>query len=450
MKKKDIEFINEKRLFNKQSIVIQSQVRLNLLEQNIFNLFQYIITKAYKKSFSTKCHIPYNAFKVFLGTKVSGVSRNKIIEIINGLQRKNIVFDVIRESKYYIDSNIPGLEKGTYGVSLIGDFFIPQDTTKDIVIDIPDLLREIIKSGTERGYTPLLLHVGKEAKNMYTPRVYDYMMNLINIAYNIRKGKEVEQKISIVKFKKITGIKDDQYTKINDLKKRVIEETKNECLLFGINFTYEFEKEGRKIQNIIFKISKEDIKKSKKYVESQVIIKEEDDIFIRHARELALRDNLIKFDNEITQKNDNIKQIVATNNPLKFKVLFANDSFKIIEFEELAQVVEYNKHRSEKMYVAPDLVSELNNKKAPLYIPNDIPRVPEVEATPDFVSKFSEKCDIVEERQKREKELKELGKKNIKNMNQRELILLKSGNKRDLQRINNELHKQNIKQLKTK
>lgn len=427
MKKLDRDLINAKRLFNKKNIVIQSDLQLTLLEQNIFNLIQYVLTKAYKKSFSKKYYIPYHAFKIFMGTKISGISRNKIENIFEELKKKSIEFDVTKKLNFYNEINITWSEEGTYGVNLISSYDIPQDIKGCIEIEIPELIMKIIKSQANVGYTPTLLHIGKEAKNKYTPRVYDYMMNLINFATGIRKGKEVEQKISVKKFRKLVGVDDKQYTKINDLKKRVLEETKKECSCFGINFEFLFEREGRKVTNIIFKVSKDDIQKAKNYVKYQTVINDEDDVFICYARECAQIDNLKKFNDIIPSKHEKIEQILATNKPLIFKIIFIDGSYKESTFDELAEIVEY--HEDKEICVNPKLHEEFTRKEPAPYISYPI------EATPNSVANLSEACWEIKEREERKNELQELEIKDIKVMDSGELYLKRGALADDIKKI---------------
>lgn len=339
------------RVVNKKRAVIQSSSSLTLLEQNVYNLFQYVLTKSYKQSYSTQCVIPYIAFRHFLGSKLPG-SRKNVIEVLSGLQRKNIVFDIIKKSEEFYGES----DTDTCGFPLLAGFKVPSNEAENIVIDIPPMLMEIIRTNQKHQYTPVLLQVAKDAKNKYTPRVYDYIMSFAEE----EEGKDINIKnLPIEDFRSICGVEEGQYKTVAELKRGVINPAQKECSKkFNLDFSFDFVRVGRKVTHISISFDKKSQIKALKFANSKKPISLKEDIFITESRKHATEVNLKEFTAELSRFNS-FSSVESLERSLHYKIVLKDGSYILANFNEIKELIDYVRF-PENISSTPKLLSELN------------------------------------------------------------------------------------------
>lgn len=321
------EIAKEARVFNKENAIIISATALSMAEQHAYALIQYIATKAYMKSYSNKCIIPLAAFKDYMGTKIKN-SKTSIENLFESLNTKTIRMNILNE--------VGDKKSATKGVSLIDAYFIPNNQFENIVIDMPEHFTDLLRSD-KLDYTPSLLQVSRQAKRKYTPRLFDFFYRYATTPVYMDVPK-----MSIQNFRDICGVKDSSYKKMTDFKKKVLEETKKDLADdFDLEFSYKFEKIGRKVEYISFEFTKEQKAKVIKYMrkEAKKAISVDSDIFIVKAREHSEKENLIKF-NEIIH-GGLIDRIESAGKILHYKIVLTNGKAKYAVFDQLKKLVEY-------------------------------------------------------------------------------------------------------------
>lgn len=339
---------NITRSFNKKVSVAHSLAELNLLEQNLFNLFQYILTKAYKYSYSEECVMSYAAFRHFMGSKLPSSSKS-VEELFASLHSKKIILNVLNEK---------GTKKvATSGVSMIGDYDLPKNEDENIVIEIPKHLIETIRAyGKPFPYSTSLLKVAKESKSKYTPRIYDFLYRYASAGEHIPIPK-----LTIKDFRDICGVATDSYESVSELVRRVIKPAQEEARdKFGLEFKYNLEKIGRKAKYITFEFDIEQRKKATDFVEKEKAkdISDEDDFFVSHARKHSEEQNVRYFNESLLF--DSVSHVESTNTALYYKIYLTKGKPIIESFSDIKATLDYERAlKKEKEYKGDEVSAAL-------------------------------------------------------------------------------------------
>ena len=205
--------------FKKHSATIQMSNIINAQQRKIFNTLIYNSSKRIKENYNEFFTIEINELERLSGYK--STNKKRIKEYIKELCNIKIEFNILNKDK----------KKWIY-LPLLSEINIIEN--KLYYLFPPSILKTIKHPSI---YAILDLIIIKGFSSKYSIALYEITKDYINAEI---------PKMEINKFKKLMGIKENQYTKIYDLKKRVIDPAIKEITdNTNINLTYEIIKERR-------------------------------------------------------------------------------------------------------------------------------------------------------------------------------------------------------------
>lgn len=139
-----------------------------------------------------------------------------------------------RRSKKPIRRNIPLMAEATYRADLNG-----------VIAKFNPLIKPYLLQLKESGnFTTADLHEVLKLKSPYALRIYWLLKEY---------GAFGRRTISLADLRYTLGIEDDQYSKLANLRARVLDDAQKQLSVTDIPFTYDFHKQGRKVTEVAFK-----------------------------------------------------------------------------------------------------------------------------------------------------------------------------------------------------
>ena len=135
-----MERIEDRIIYKKKSLFTCSQNGINtLLEQNIFNLYLYLVKRIYLHSYSSKCRIYIKELNKFLGNKEKNTTNKELCKKILNLESKSIKVNILKNIV-----KTKRLEPGSYSIPIFGTIYIDAKY-KYIEFSITKEMLELVK-----------------------------------------------------------------------------------------------------------------------------------------------------------------------------------------------------------------------------------------------------------------------------------------------------------------
>ncbi len=323
----------------KRSLFTCSQDGMNnLLEQNIFNLYLYLLKKVYIHSYSKKCRIYINELNKFLGNKAKNITNEKLYKgIIKNLEPKciqlNVLNNIVKTKR---------LEPGSYKIPIFGTIYVHD---KYVEFSITDEMLQLIKITSEETYTSVRLSIAQQATCKYTPKFYEFISYYTKFT-DSKKTRNNDITISVKKLKEFLSISDSQYENFNSLKKRVLIPVQKECAKFGLVFKYDYInfKNTKKIEFIKVSMSNDEKDRYQELKKKIVNISDNDDQIFLQAKEHARETTLEYLNSELLNSKEFCKNVesIQLGHKISMYVFKLKDGhYKDVNFDDLKYIIKY-------------------------------------------------------------------------------------------------------------
>ena len=349
-----MEKIKDRVIYKKKSLFTCSQNGINtLLEQNIFNLYFYLVKRVYTHSYSSKCRIYIKELNKFLGNKEKNTTNEELCEKILKLESKSIKVNILNNIV-----KTKRLEPGSYSIPIFGTIYI-NPKYKYVEFSITKEMHQLVKiREDDKRYTTVKLSIAQKAVCKYTPKFFEY----ISYFTKFTDGKSMRNndiKINVENLKEFLSIDKLQYKNFNSFKKRVLLPLQRECAKFGLIFEYDYENfyKSKKVEFIVISMTNTNKNKYQETIDNISQLDDSNDhIYLQakeHAREITLK--YLKselFNSDIFTAN--VVDIKLGNKISMYifhlkdgKHLLKDGNFLPVNFDDLKYIIKYFRYQNE-------------------------------------------------------------------------------------------------------
>ncbi len=342
-----MEKIEDRIIYKKKSLFTCSQNGMStLLEQNIFNLYFYLVKRVYLHSYSNKCRIYIKELNKFLGNKEKNTTNKDLCTKILKLESKSIQVNVL---KNIVKTN--RLEPGSYTIPIFGTIYIG-DKDKYVEFSITKEMLQLVKiTDDEKTHTTVMLSIAQKATCKYTPKFFELISSYTKFTDG-KKSKNNDIILSIENLKEFLSITESQYKNFNSLNKRVLIPLQKECAKFDLPFTYGYINFNKSKKVEFIKISMTNTNKNKYQAKIKKIINindNNDQIYLQakeHARETTLQYLKSELFNSVIF-SQNVVSIELGDKISMYIFNLQGGHFQAVNFDDLKYIIKYFRYQNE-------------------------------------------------------------------------------------------------------
>jgi len=337
----------------------------SLTEQSIFNLTLFLIQKALKLSFSNTIKLKLPMIRKFLGSKTTKLNNENIVILLQNLAQKTLILNVLHTHNKYKRIEI----------MTIFSKIIFNEQKKVVIFHIaPDFLSYFLKKEKDHQlaksqYVNVLVSITKNAKNKYTPKLFEFLSSYANFSSNKTNNNII---IKLETLKKVFNIKENQYLDFKNFNYFVLKKVQSECKKFDLEFTYSLHRENRKVIAIEFSMTNAAKKKFYKKFKDIHFNEEEDEILL-YVRNNIQNENIDFLYEELKHSiifHEKIARIEPADKFSLYKFVYRNaktndgqELYRLVNFTELQTIIEYFTLIDGKHHEDTKLIQDILNEK---------------------------------------------------------------------------------------
>jgi hypothetical protein len=342
-----MEKIEDRIIYKKKSLFTCSQNGINtLLQQNIFNLYFYLVKRVYLHNYSGKCRVYIKELNKFLGNKEKNTTNKELCKKILNLESKsirvNILNNIVKTKR---------LEPGSYSIPIFGTIYI-DPKYKYVEFSITKEMLQLVKiTKDDKKYTTVSLSIEQKAVCKYTPKFFEFMSYFTKFIDG-KNTRNNDIKVNVENLKEFLSIDKAQYKNFNSFKKRVLLPLQKECSKFGLIFEYDYENfyKSKKVEFIVISMTNTNKNKYQEMIKNISQLDDNNDHIYLQAKEHARVITLKYLKSELFNSDiftANVVDIKLGNKISMYIFHLKDGNFLPVNFDDLKYIIKYFRYQNE-------------------------------------------------------------------------------------------------------